>query len=220
MDTKCAPPFANLFMASFEEKAIRAWTDKGGTPPTLWLRFLLIWEGSKDELLLFYYHLNTRILSIKLSMETGNHQFFGSNIYKGQHFSSMGKLDVKPYSKPTASFQFLHYKSCHAPLVLANIVKGEALRILRASSDKATYSAELDQLMKRFQKRGYPTTFINKAIEDVSYKRRSEFLTPRPDRALEESTAVLSVQQHPAYPSQDILTLPLGRESTVQPSHR
>ena len=37
MGTKCAPPFANLFLESLEEQALDTWT---GSHPLLWLRFI------------------------------------------------------------------------------------------------------------------------------------------------------------------------------------
>ena len=51
MGTKCAPPFANLFLACLEKKAHSTW--QGPTPLT-WLRFLddilMLWDGSQPQL--------------------------------------------------------------------------------------------------------------------------------------------------------------------------
>ena len=70
MGTKCAPPFANLFMGSLEEQALASWT---GTHPLLWLRFLddilMLWIGTNLELNTFLQHLNSRMTSIKFTME-------------------------------------------------------------------------------------------------------------------------------------------------------
>ena len=59
MGTKCAPPFANLFLGSLEEKALVSWT---GPHPLLWLRFLddvlMLWNGDNSQLQSFLQHLN------------------------------------------------------------------------------------------------------------------------------------------------------------------
>ena len=56
MGTRCAPPFANLFLESLEEKALDQWT---GTHPLLWLRFLddilMLWTGDQEELHLYWH---------------------------------------------------------------------------------------------------------------------------------------------------------------------
>ena len=61
MGTKCAPPFANLFLASLEERALATWT---GLHPLLWLRFLdhvlMLWSGDEDQLQTFLSHLNNK----------------------------------------------------------------------------------------------------------------------------------------------------------------
>ena len=49
MGTRCASPFANLFLGSLEEKALSQWT---GTHPLLWLCFLddilMLWTGNQN----------------------------------------------------------------------------------------------------------------------------------------------------------------------------
>ena len=51
MGTKCAPPFANLFLVALEERALEKWR---GTAPKAWLRFLddvlMLWTGGVEQL--------------------------------------------------------------------------------------------------------------------------------------------------------------------------
>lgn len=211
MGTRCTPPFANLFMAVFEEEAIA--TRKGSPPPSVWLRYLddifLVWEDTKESLQCFLNRLNSKLPTIKLSMDLSQQSvdFLDLTIFKGSRFQREGILDIKPFSKPTASFQFLHYRSCHAPQIFTNVVKGEALRTLRNSSSLETFTSEIKKLIRRFHCRGYPLSFINTAIESVTFSKRAEYLETKGQDSLDGKTAVISVRQHLALPSEDITRL-------------
>ena len=69
MGTRCAPPFANLFLGSLEEKALLLWT---GTHPLVWSRFLddilMMWTGDQDEFQRLPAHLNSMMNTIKFTM--------------------------------------------------------------------------------------------------------------------------------------------------------
>ena len=70
MRTICAPPYANIFMAYFEEKFIQPLI-KNAT--TLYLRYvddiILKWTKSENELLIFFEKLNQQHPSIKFEMK-------------------------------------------------------------------------------------------------------------------------------------------------------
>ena len=55
-------------------------------------------------------------------------------IFKGPHFDSTGLLDVRTHFKPTETFQYTHFSSCHPASCKKGFVKGEALRYLRNNS--------------------------------------------------------------------------------------
>ena len=58
--------------------------------------------------------------------------------------------------KPTETFQYTHFSSCHPPSVKIGFVKGEALRLLRTNSSKATFEENISKFKKRLRTRGYP----------------------------------------------------------------
>ena len=69
MGTRCAPQFANLFLACLEEKALSSWT---GPDPLVWLRFLddimMLWPGDQEQLQQLLQHLNNQMQSINFTM--------------------------------------------------------------------------------------------------------------------------------------------------------
>ena len=103
MGTRCAPPFANLFLGSLEEKALATWT---GSHPLLWLRFLddvlMLWNGDDIELSNFLHHLNEQMTAISFTMDKlkENITFLDLEIYKGHRFNSTGILDIRSFTSP------------------------------------------------------------------------------------------------------------------------
>ena len=134
MGTRCAPPFANLFLAALEEKALVDWE---GPPPAFWKRFLddilMLWTASRESLDRFIIHLNSQMSTIKFTCSSSQDSttFLDLQLYKGRRFWSTGVLDCKLFVKPTNPQQFLHYSSCHPGHTFPTIIKGELLRALR-----------------------------------------------------------------------------------------
>ena len=64
-----------------------------------------------------------------LNLHTKCHQNKKKNVIQGKI------LDVQTHFKPTETFQYTHFSSCH-PLGVKKGVKGEALRLLRSNSVK------------------------------------------------------------------------------------
>ena len=77
---------------------------------------LTVWPGPMDELKDFQTHLNSRISTIKFTLDASEMvvNYLDLTLYKGDRFAESGHLDIRPYAKPTASFEFLHYTSCHS----------------------------------------------------------------------------------------------------------
>ena len=138
MGTKCAPPFANLFLGSLEEQALESWS---GPSPLLWLRFLddvlMLWEGDDEQLSTFVQHLNNQMRAINFTMSKSQESitFLDLELYKDHRFRHSGILDTKLYKKPSNLQNFLHFSSCHSPSTFPTIVRGELLRALRATSE-------------------------------------------------------------------------------------
>ena len=64
------------------------------------------------------------------------------------------KLHFDVYHKPTNSFSYLHYKSCHPPHMKNNIALSLARRIVRIVTDNTNNC--LEELKGHLLKRKYP----------------------------------------------------------------
>ena len=207
MGTKCAPPFANLFMAALEEKALATWE---GTPPVSWLRFLddvlMLWSDSQEKLDDFLEHLNNQMTHITFTMTHSlqSTTFLDLEIYKGTRFRRENILDTKLFIKPTNPQTFLHYTSCHPATTFTTIIKGEIIRALRATSDKDNFYLILSKLLARFMERGYPKEFFLRVARTITFGQQTELLTPHPRRTLPRGTTLFRVRHHPAIPSSEI----------------
>ena len=52
--------------------------------------------------------------------------FLVTKVYKGERFYKESVLDVKTHYKPTETFQFTNFYSCHPPGVTKGFIKGES----------------------------------------------------------------------------------------------
>ena len=217
---RCAPPFANLFLASLEEQALSAWT---GTHPLLWLWLLddvlMLWSGTTDELSTFLQHLNSRMASTKFTMEKSQESvtFLDLEIYKGHRFQATGVLDIKPFVKATNPQAFLLFESCHPRFIFPTIVRGEIIRVLRASSDAEIFSIAVSKLLNRFQQRGYPKPLLMEVASSISFCHRPHYLIPQPKRTLEPNTTIFSAPFHPAIDTHSILEAILDSDTPFLP---
>ena len=71
------------------------------------------------------------------------------------------------YFKPTKTFQYTHFTSCHPPSVNNGFVKGECLRILRTNSSKATFDENISNFKKHLLDRGYPQNLIDRILSEI-----------------------------------------------------
>ena len=179
MGTKMAPSYANLFMQDLEESFLRPRPDQ----PALWKRYiddiLILWPHSKETLYTLLQDLNQFHPTIKFTHELSDQSinFLDLTIYKGPRFQEKGLFDIKTYFKPTNSFQYLHYSTCHPKSTLKGIIKGETVRFLRSTSDQTTYQKTLTDLKHHLLLRGYPKQTITQTFTSTPFSSRENYLT-------------------------------------------
>ena len=138
MGTKMAVAFVNIFMASIEKEVLRRSVNK----PLTWKRFIdkvfCLWDTNKEEIEHFVDQTNSYDPTIKFTAEVSQLEttFLDTTVYKGERFEKESILDVRTHYKPTETFQYTNYNSCHPAGVKKGFVKGEALRLLRTNSSK------------------------------------------------------------------------------------
>ena len=89
--------------------------------------------------------------TIKFTAENSETEttFLDTKVYKGVRFNKDSILDVRTHFKPTETFQYTNFYSCHASGVTKGFIKGEALRLLRTNSSEILQHAsriEITQL--------------------------------------------------------------------------
>ena len=93
---KCAPNYAKLFLAEWEEKAL----EKCVLKPSVYWRFLddifMIWEHSKEDFYKFVKILNTHhpSITVKAELSSESMHFLDTVVYKGNRFR--GRVHLIP----------------------------------------------------------------------------------------------------------------------------
>ena len=125
-----------------------------------------------QDINLFTEQANQFHPSIKFTAAISENQinFLDTIIYKGDRFQTDAILDIKTHYKPTETFQYTHFTSCHPPGVKRGFVKGEATRLLRTNSSQTIFEECLSNFKLRLKARGYPNRELK--IEKFSARRR------------------------------------------------
>ena len=117
MGTKTAVSFANIFMAEIETNLIQ----QNNTKPREWKRYIddvfSLWDCTRNEVDRFIQQANTFHPTIKFTAEISENEitFLDTVVFKGERFIAKSILDIKTHYKPTETFQYTHFTSCHPP---------------------------------------------------------------------------------------------------------
>ena len=110
-------------------------------------------------------------------------------------------LDVRAHFKPTETFQYTNFYSCHPPGVTIGFIKGEALRLLRTNSSEITFEENMKNFATRLRNRDYPATTVEKPdLPEVIFTDRKKALEQRNKNARKKILPFLT-QYHPVLPN-------------------
>ena len=125
--------------------------------------------------------------------------FLDTSVYKGERFTNESVLDIRTHYKPTETFQYTHFSSCHPPRVKKGFIKGEALRLLRTNSSKTAFEEKIKLFQSHLIDRGYPEGLVQRTLSEVNFENRKQALLPKP----KENRRILPfvTQYHPAVPN-------------------
>ena len=108
------------------------------------------------------------------SLRTKSH-FWIQLCHKGKRSNSTSILDVGTWHfKPSETFQYTHFTSCHPLGVKKGFIKGEALSLLRTNSSKENFQNRLEEFQKHLTKRGYPQNLITLTLSEIHFENRKE----------------------------------------------
>ena len=175
MGTICAPTYANIFTAYFEEIFIDPLIRNA---TKLYLSYIddiiLIWTKSENELLTFFEKLNQQHPSIKFEMKHSKDkiEFLNTLIYKDKN----NNIQTNLYKKPTDRQNYIHSKSAHPFSLKKSIAYSQALRLKRICSTTGEYEKHTENLKKQLIKKGYPETMVNEEIQKAINQDRKGLL--------------------------------------------
>lgn len=148
-----SPVLANLFMEDFESKALAS----SHLLPNMWKRFVddtcVTWSHGKEELDLFFLHLNNQSSSIMFIMEfenNGNLPFLDIRLSRNDD----GSFSHKVFHKKTHTEQYLHANSHHFPAQKLGVLNTLVTRALRVSDDNHL-NEKKSHLLSVFFNNGY-----------------------------------------------------------------
>ena len=121
-------------------------------------------------------------------------------MYKGVRFDKESILDVQTHYKPTETFQYTNFYSCHPPGVKEGFIKEEALRLLRTNSLQTTFERNIRNFHNRPLERGYPAAILRKYLSEVKFADRKTVLQQR-NKSARKKLLPFVKQYHPALPS-------------------
>jgi Reverse transcriptase (RNA-dependent DNA polymerase) len=181
MGSPMAPNFANLYMYQIEKKTVQLFKHKG---LAFYTRFIddifAIFNGTRKEAMEFIQAMNSLHPTIKITHQISLESvpFLDVTITKGHRYKAKGILDISIHQKELNKYLYLPYHSYHTIAQKLGFIKGEAIRYVRLNSSKDKYDELLQLFIERLQRRGYPLNFIQKALKDIDYNKRTEYLTP------------------------------------------
>ena len=185
MGTKMAVSFADIFMAKIETEIINHCTKK----PLVWKRYIddvfSLWDTSKEEVNTFIEQANSYHPTIKFTTEISDKEitFLNTRIYRGARFEKESILDTRTHFKPTETFKYTHFKSCHPPGVKKGFVKGEALRLLRMNSSKETFEENINKFKQNLRLRATQTILSRKCSQKLNSLTGSQLSKKKQKRA-------------------------------------
>ena len=168
MGQKCAPELCDIMFHSLEKKFISL-SDK----IFQWYRYrddiICFWSGDEHELAYFISRINTVHPTLKFTHEWSKTQinFLDLTLYKGERFKNTQILDIKCFSKPCDTFQYLSRDSSHPNACFSGMVKGETIRYIRNSSSETEYQQKLDFFISKLLTRGYKKSEVLNCLADI-----------------------------------------------------
>ena len=159
-----------------------------------------LWATNKEEIEYFIEQANSYHPTIKFTAEVSPLEttFLDTTVYKGERFEKESILDVRTHYKPTETFQYTNYNSCHPAGVKKGFVKGEALRLLRTNSSKVMFEENIKNFRTPLTPRGYPNNPVDKILSEIKFAERKNALTQK-QKAHKKILAFVT-QFHPSLP--------------------
>ncbi|CAJ0934922.1 unnamed protein product [Ranitomeya imitator] len=173
MGSNVAPPYANAYMAHYEDTSIYT-QDLFRSHALTWKRYIddvfCVWGGDLRTLQAFFQVLRTSWPGLDFTMTYDTHQisFLDTLVIKDDN----GNLSTDLYSKPTDRNSLLHYSSFHPKNMIKSIPKSQLNRVSKIVSDPATKDLRTTEMRSKFRERGYPPRILDTAQANSTTRDR------------------------------------------------
>ena len=179
MGSNFSPMFSNLFAGKFEEDFVYN-NNPFSTHLKCWFRFIddifFVYSGSDDMLTQFMGHLNSRLPSIKFTLEASRQSvpFLDVLVTKSEI------MHTTVYRKPTDRNNFLHSTSYHPASLKKGLPYSQMLRLKRICSTESELNKHARDLCDRFRAKGYSEKILTDSLSRAEGVSRASLLTPKP----------------------------------------
>ncbi|XP_078384082.1 uncharacterized protein LOC144666535, partial [Oculina patagonica] len=176
MGTKMAVAFSVIFMADLEKGLLQA----SPIQTFVWKRFIddifSLWKIPMKEVTDFVNFANSFHPAIKFTCEMSSARgvFLDTEVFKGPRLTTLKILDLKKHFKPTETFRYTDFSSCHPFNSKKGFIKEEALRLLRTNSVKENFETSKRDFEQRLCERGYPLTLVHKILIETQFTDRKK----------------------------------------------
>jgi hypothetical protein len=153
--------------------------------------FMLVSRCHSNQIVNDLKNIDPDNLQFTVEQDPNELDFMDIVVYKGQRFHSNGILDIKPFHKPTNTFQYIHYSSAHTIHMKKAFIKGELIRLVRNSSCQLEFHLARNFFFSNLLKRGYALEFISQVAQDVKYSDRPTYLIKSDNTDLTEQVPSL-----------------------------
>jgi hypothetical protein len=104
-----------------------------------------------------------------------------------------GNIQTRLYEKPENLYLYLPATSAHPFSTLKGLIHGMVYRTIRLTSDKATQTIELQNLVRRLKARGYKQSFLVDIINNTYQRIANELINT--DTLIKQQTPIIDYKK-------------------------
>lgn len=188
--TQVAPPFANLYLYHKFKEILRN--------PKIQYQSRFIDDGvllvdDEDTARDIAQRLNDKCnLKFTYVVNKTRATYLDITIYKGARYALHRKLDTKVFFKPTNKLLYLPAISNHPGCHKTGVIKGEAIRCLRNTSDKAQWLTAMSWIFKGLRQRGFSGRMIQQKFRHIRFDDRTKYLNNERDDTKPKRTMIMT----------------------------
>ena len=142
--------------------------------PICWKRYIddifSLWYTGREQMTIEQANNHDATIKFIAEISVNKVTFLNIIVDKGKRFNSTSILDVATYFKPTETFQYTHFSSCHPLRIKTGFIKGETLRLLRTNS----FQKRLEEFQKHLREK--ISTEFNNSNSEIHFENRREAL--------------------------------------------